>query len=899
MRSWFRGLSGLGVFLSFFFAPLFVFGQGGPPGGNVTKILRFDSDPTLFFAASNAGVLRSTDAGIGWSEQNEGLLTLNVITVAAQSPALVYAGTNGAGVFRSRDGGPWEQVSTGLESPVILSLAVHPEDENVVYAGTRNGGIFKTTDAGDQWIGVNDGLARTEDGLLEGDYRDLAIDPNDPEIVYTAHGSLQQPSVGFLFKTLDGGGQWAGSQGPAVFSVALSPDDSQVLYLGTSVGLIRSTTGGQGFDPPLLPTTIVDVETDSGGAVYALSRLSAAAKSFDGGDTFFAASFGLPRTEFLTMTVVPGDPAVLFLGARGPGILLSLDAGESWAQSSDGFNASDARALSVDPADSSIVLAATSSGGMFRSTDGGASWRESRESLTAFDVTSLEFAPGDPSLVYAGSINPFDPNARNPFIPPDGAFLRSTDGGTSWEEIARPARVAAIAVHPSDGRTVFIALETGVFRSQDRGATFELRGGNDLRGLSIVDLAIDPRRPDRLYAVAVNNQSIFGPTYFIVRSGDAGDDWNFPGGGQGSFVPLVSIAVDPTDSDRIYVGAQGGFFRSNNRGGDFDDKNNGLPGDGAVIVSEIVTDARDGGTLYIIGSGAVFKSSNRGNFWDLAHSGMEQFLVRTLEVDPGQAGVLYAGTSAGGVFKTVNGGDLWEPAGATSRGRPFTTSAGIVGGADFTGGGIAPGEIVSIFGVNMGPTEGILTKFDAETGRLPTTVSGVTVFFGDTPAPLFFVRADQINAQVPFEVDGGANVEVRVVTEGGEGNPVSVPLVASHPGVFNAVLNQDFTFNGSGNPEAPGRFVSLFVTGQGLVQPEIATGAPAPGMLPLPAPLLEVSVSIGGKDSPRVASVLAPAFVGLLQVNAQIPPDAASGPHDVLVTIGDNTSAKPVSVFVD
>ena len=209
---------------------------------------------------------------------------------------------------------------------------------------------------------------------------------------------------------------------------------------------------------------------------------------------------------------------MLFLGARGPGILLSLDAGESWAQSSDGFNASDARALSVDPADSSIVLAATSSGGMFR----------------------------------------------------------STDGGTSWEEIARPARVAAIAVHPSDGRTVFIALETGVFRSQDRGATFELRGGNDLRGLSIVDLAIDPRRPDRLYAVAVNNQSIFGPTYFIVRSGDAGDDWNFPGGGQGSFVPLVSIAVDPTDSDRIYVGAQGGFFRSNNRGGDFDDKNNGL-----------------------------------------------------------------------------------------------------------------------------------------------------------------------------------------------------------------------------------------------------------------------------------------------------------------------------------
>ena len=895
MRSWVRGLSGLGIFLSFCFAPLFVFGQGGPPGGNVTKIVRFDSDPSLFFAASNAGVLRSTDGGLGWSEQNEGLLTLNIITVAAPSPALVYAGTNGAGVFRSREGGPWEQVSNGIESPVILSLAVHPEDENVVYAGTRNGGIFKTTDAGDQWTAVAEGLARTEDGLLEGDYRDLAIDPNDAEIVYASHGSLQQPSVGFLFKTLDGGQQWAGSQGPATFSVALSPDDSQVLYVGTSVGLIRSTNGGQSFDAPLLPTTIVDVETAAGGAVYALSRFSGAAKSFDGGDTFFPASFGLPRTEFLTMTVVPGDPAVLFLGANGPGILRSSDAGESWVQSSDGFNTSDVRALSVDPANSSIVLAATFSGGMFRSTDGGANWRESREGLTAFDVSVLEFAPGAPSVVYAGSINPFDPNADNPFFPHDGAFLRSTDGGTSWEELARPTAVTALAVHPSDGRTIFIASDSGVFRSQDRGETFERRGGNDLFGLSIVDLAIDPRRPDRLYAIAANNRGFF-PQYFVVRSGDAGDDWNFPGGG--SVIRLVSIAVDPTDSDRIYVGARGGFFRSNNRGGDFDDKNNGLPGDGAVIVSEIVTDARDGGTLYIIGSGAVFKSSNRGNSWRLAHSGMERFLVRSLEVDPGQAGVLYAGTSAGGVFKTVNGGDSWEPAGATSGGKPFIFPEGIVGGADFTGGGIAPGEIVSIFGVNMGPVQGDSTEFDEESGRLPTTFLGTTVFFGDIPAPLFFVRADQINAQVPFEVSGRASVNLRIVAEGGQGNTVSVPVVASHPGIFT-VRNQDFSRNGSGNPEVPGRFVSLFVTGQGLVQPEIATGAPAPGMLPLPAPLLEVSVTIGGTESPRVASVLAPGFVGLLQVNAQIPLDAPSGPQDALVTIGDQTSATPVTVFVE
>ena len=898
MRLWFRGLSRLGIFLSFCFAPLFVFGQGGPPGGNVTKILRFDADPSLFFAASNAGVLRSNDGGLGWSEQNEGLLTLNIITVAARSPTLIYAGTNGAGIFRSRDSGPWEQVVVGLDALVILSLAVHPEDENIVYAGTRDGGIFKTTDAGDQWTAVTEGLARLEDGFLEGDYRDLAIDPDDPEIVYAAHGSLRQPSVGFLFKTSDGGGQWVGSQGPAVFSVTVSPDDSQVLYLGTSFGLLGSTDGGANFDVlPLQPTAIVDVESVSDGVLYVQSALFGAAKSTDGGGTFESITAGLPRTELLTMTVVPGEPDALFFGANGPGVLRSFDAGRTWVQSSDGFNAADVRAISVNPADSSNVLAATSSGGMFQSNDAGASWRESRENLRAFDVSQLEFAPGDESVVYAGGINPFDPNAGNPFIPPDGSFARSTDGGASWEELARPAGVTAVAVHPSDGRTVFIALETGVFRSHDRGENFELRGGNDLRRLSVEDLAIDPRRPDRLYAIVVDDFGFFGPTYFVARSGDAGDDWKFPGGGQGSFVPLVSIAVDPTDSDRIYIGAQGGFFRSNNRGGDFDDKNNGLPGDGAVIVSEIVTDARDGGTIYIIGSGAVFKSNNRGDSWSLAHSGMENFFVRALEVDPGQAGVLYAGTSAGGVFKTVNGGASWEPAGATATGTPVVFQGGIVGGADFSGGGIAPGEIVSIFGAHMGPAVGKTTDFDEETGRLPTTFMGTTVFFDDIPAPLFFVRANQINAQVPFEVAGGGIVKVRVASDGGEGVPVSATVVESHPGIF-AARNQDFSINSAGNPEAPGRFVLLFVTGQGLVQPEISTGAPGPFTPPFPAPVLDVSVSIGGEQSPRVASVLSPGFVGLLQVNAQIPLDAESGAHEVLVTIGDQTSAMPVTVIV-
>jgi len=163
---------------------------------------------------------------------------------------------------------------------------------------------------------------------------------------------------------------------------------------------------------------------------------------------------------------------------------------------------------------------------------------------------------------------------------------------------------------------------------------------------------------------------------------------------------------------------------------------------------------------------------------------------------------------------------------------------------------------------------------------------------------LFFVRGDQINAQVPYEVAGFDQVDVQVIAPGRAGNTVSIPVAESHPSVFNAVLNQDFTVNSSDNPAGPRSFISLFVTGQGLVDRAVATGRPAPAVAPLPRPLLPVKVAVGGRDASGVAAVLAPNFVGLLQVNAQLPAEAASGANDVIVTIGEQSSGKPVVVFV-
>jgi uncharacterized protein (TIGR03437 family) len=204
---------------------------------------------------------------------------------------------------------------------------------------------------------------------------------------------------------------------------------------------------------------------------------------------------------------------------------------------------------------------------------------------------------------------------------------------------------------------------------------------------------------------------------------------------------------------------------------------------------------------------------------------------------------------------------------------------------------------VAIFGRNLGPPAGIEPGFDPGTGRLPTEVNGVRVFFGDHAAPLFFVREDQINAQVPFEVAGLQEVPVRVVFGQTESNRAMVAVRASHPGVFDFIKNQDLTRNSAENPEAPGNVVVLAVTGAGLLSPALMTGQTGPAG-PFSAPVLSVELTIGGQLAPIDFIGGAPGFVGLLQINARIPLGLAAGEQPVSLRVGQEVSQVPAKVHV-
>ena len=228
-----------------------------------------------------------------------------------------------------------------------------------------------------------------------------------------------------------------------------------------------------------------------------------------------------------------------------------------------------------------------------------------------------------------------------------------------------------------------------------------------------------------------------------------------------------------------------------------------------------------------------------------------------------------------------------------------------VSAAGFVRGPLTVGQIVTIFGLGIGPPTAAETQLDTD-GRVARALAQTEVFFDEFAAPLFFVRDDQINAQVPYELGNRRTARIRVVYRGKATLDRPVDLAVSAPAIFTyaaennraIVLNQNGSFNSATSPAAAGEVIVFFATGEGVVSPNQSTGRPA--TVPLPAPVLPVSVNIGGQRVPpgdiRYAGA-APGFVGLMQVNVVVP-RSTPGRVPLVLTVGPNSSPLTVEMFV-
>ena len=271
--------------------------------------------------------------------------------------------------------------------------------------------------------------------------------------------------------------------------------------------------------------------------------------------------------------VAPSDANIVYAGAGDPiggslgnGMWKSTDAGKTWHHIGLEDTVKIDRIL-VDPSDPDLVIVSAlgddtyHGGGVYRSTDGGQNWTNVLKPEGYDGTRELEYEYDKPSVMLAATQGtggfrgaPSETKPKPPLV------FKSTDEGKTWTQIkipAFPGRVAlAIAMH-TDGQRMYIVgnnIEngSGLFRSDDGGATWKHMAGKDTRigngqGAYSSGVFVDPQNPDIVYTVstALYRSTDGGVTFHAFKGAPGGEDYH-------------PVWIDPTNGKHILVGADQG-----------------------------------------------------------------------------------------------------------------------------------------------------------------------------------------------------------------------------------------------------------------------------------------------------------------------------------------------------
>ena len=229
------------------------------------------------------------------------------------------------------------------------------------------------------------------------------------------------------------------------------------------------------------------------------------------------------------------------------------------------------------------------------------------------------------------------------------------------------------------------------------------------------------------------------------------------------------------------------------------------------------------------------------------------------------------------------------PAGPSAPG----TVTCVANAANYDGGGLAPGEIVSLFGNRIGPATPAAGRFDGD-ANLASQLAGVQVFVGGLPAPLLYAGPNQINLIAPFGIPAGANAPLELRRDGSVVAAFEVRTAPQAPAFFTAdssggglaaALNQDGSVNSASNPAGAGSAVALFATGMGAMTPQPADGSHPAGTANAPA--ASYTAIVNGYPAAIEYIGNAPTLVeGVVQVNVRLPdPIPARGQAGVATVV--------------
>ena len=185
-------------------------------------------------------------------------------------------------------------------------------------------------------------------------------------------------------------------------------------------------------------------------------------------------------------------------------------------------------------------------------------------------------------------------------------------------------------------------------------------------------------------------------------------------------------------------------------------------------------------------------------------------------------------------------------------------------------------------------------------------LSGATVQFDALTAPIIYSSSSQLNLQVPWELQSKSSSQVTVTANSVTSAPQTVAVGTLGPGIFSlgapqggqgAIANLTGMVVDASSPAHAGDYLQIYATGLGAVTNTPQTGATAVAS-PLSYLVNYPTPTIGGLPAPVSFAGLAPGFVGLYQVNVQVPPGVAAGDAVPVTLSAGGITSNTVTIFV-